>query len=196
MIESASVGTCVGEAHNGQEAIEKARELQPEIVILDLSMPEMGGEKAIRPISLVSPRTRVVIFTMFDTESLIEETIRAGAVGYVVKTAAAEDLIEAVVAVNEGRTYFGSPMAKTVWQRYIEANKGEVARVMADALTTREKEILVLLAEGKSNVEVGTLLDISVRTVENHRARIMRKSGVNSFGELLRLAIRSGLIQA
>jgi DNA-binding NarL/FixJ family response regulator len=185
----------VGEAGGCREAIEKAGELQPDVVILDLSMPEMSGETAIRPILLAAPRTKVVVFTMFDVENLIEGAIRAGAVGYVLKTNASADLIEAIAAALGDRTYFGSPTSKAVWQRHVDEKKIEAEKLVEAVLSTREKEILRLLGNGDTNNEVASRLDLSVRTVENHRARMMRKLRVNSFGDLLHLAIRAGLVK-
>lgn len=150
---------------------------------------------AIRPIRLAAPRTKVLVFSMFDVENLIEEAISAGAVGYVLKTNAATDLIEAITAALSDRTYFGSPTAKAVWQRHIDEKKREAEKLVEAALSAREIEILQLLGNGKTNDEVASRLNLSVRTVENHRARMMRKLQVNSFGDLLLLAIRAGLVK-
>ena len=194
LLESECRWKVAGEAAGGREAIEKARELQPDVVILDLSMAE-DGQSAIRPIVLAARRTRVLIFSVFDAENLIEEAIQAGAVGYVLKSNASEDLIAAILAALSGGTFFGSPTSKAVWQRHIDEKRKEAEKLVETVLSAREKEILRLLGNGDTNDEVASRLNLSVRTVENHRARMMRRLRVNSFADLLHLAIRAGFVK-
>jgi RNA polymerase sigma factor (sigma-70 family) len=196
LIQTDPMWQVVGEAASGHAGIAEAEELQPEIVVLDLGLPDMNGTEAIEAILRAAPATLLVL-TMDVAGASIEAAIRAGASGYVLKSDVEEELLAGITALVEGSTYFNAPGAQRAWQRLRAEEKAESERSLADALSTREREILsLLLLEGNNNRLVAERLRISRRTVENHRARIMQKLAVHSFGDLLRLAIRIELIEA
>jgi DNA-binding NarL/FixJ family response regulator len=181
------------EAANGREAVQKAQELTPDVAVLDIGMPLLSGVEATRQIRKVSPKTEVLILTMHDSEVLIREVLEAGARGYILKDDADRNLIAAVDALRRHEPYLSSRIsglfAKTV------GSLGEDAPLDRRRLTPREREILQLLAEGKSNKEVAGLLGISVKTAETHRANIMLKLDFHSITELVRYAVRNKIIQ-
>lgn len=184
-----------GEAANGREAVQKAKELQPDVVILDVSMPELNGVEATREIVKTCPKTEVLVLTVHDSDSLIREILDAGARGYILKSDATKKLIAAVESLLVRKPYFSSHVNQIVLEGYLDGVKplrGEPLR----RLTSRETEILQLLAEGKSNKEIANMLDISVKTVETHRTNVMRKLHVHSIVELVRYAIKNNIIQA
>jgi DNA-binding NarL/FixJ family response regulator len=183
----------VAEAANGREAVEKASRLKPDLVVMDLSMPELNGLDATPLILKAVPHTRILILTMHNTEELVEKTLQAGARGYVLKSDAESDLVTALEAVLDNRTFFtpaSSEFGSDYWGR---ARSGTPA---IPSLSPRERQIIQLLAEGKSNKEVAGRLGISVRTAENHRARIMRKLQLRSLSDLVRHAIRNKIVEA
>lgn len=182
----------VAEAANGREAVEKAARLRPDVVILDLSMPEMNGLDATPLIRRAVPHAQVLILTMHNTEELIEKTLKAGARGYVLKSDAERDLITALEAVLDNRTFFTPAISESAGE-YARHGKG---LPVTQSLSPRERQIIQLLAEGKSNKEVAVSLGISVRTAENHRARIMRKLQLRTLSDLVRHAIRNKIIEA
>ncbi|HSF19154.1 MAG TPA: response regulator transcription factor [Vicinamibacteria bacterium] len=184
-----------GEAVTGREAVSKAKELNPDVVILDVSMPELNGVEATREIVQSCPKTEVLILTVHDSDSLIREVLDAGARGYILKSDATTKLVAAVESLLVRKPYFTSHVHQIVLEGYLDGVKplkGEPLR----RLTSRETQILQLLAEGRSNKEIANILDISVKTVETHRTNIMRKLGVHSVVELVRYAIKNEIIQA
>ena len=185
-----------GEASNGRDAVKMAQALKPDVVILDLYMPELNGLEATRQIRHELARTEVVIFTMHETEDLIREVLAAGARAYVLKSDAGRHLVNAVEALSHHKPYFTASVSETLLEAYLKyaakPNEGSVFR----ALTAREREIVQMLAEGKSNKEIAAKLSISVKTVETHRATVMRKLDINSIVELVHYAIRNQLVQA
>jgi DNA-binding NarL/FixJ family response regulator len=184
-----------GEAANGREAVKLARELKPDIVVLDLSMPELNGLEATRQIRKELPQTEVLIFTMHDTEQLVREVLAAGARGYVLKSDAGRYLISGIEAVAQHKPFFTSTVAETILDGYLKVGSGQSAPVFAvNPLTPREREIVQLLAEGRTNKEVASALSISVKTVETHRRAIMSKLGIGSIVELVHFAIRNKLV--
>jgi DNA-binding NarL/FixJ family response regulator len=183
----------VAEAANGRETVEKAARLRPDLVVMDLSMPELNGLDATRLILKAAPSTRVLILTMHNTEELVEETLSAGARGYVLKSDTERDLITAVEAVLDNRTFF-TPATSEVEGDYLGRRREEIPKF--PSLSSRERQIIQLIAEGKTNKEVADKLGISVRTAENHRARIMRKLQLRSLSDLVRHAIRNKIIEA
>ncbi len=183
----------VGQANNGREAIELARKLQPRLVILDVSMPELNGLEATRQILEDSPETRVLILTMHDSEQVVRDVLDAGAQGYLLKSDAGRDLIQAVEALLKDRPYFTSKVARMVLEGYLRPAEREAE---ASPLSAREREIVQLLAEGHSNKEVADELGISVKTAETHRTNIMRKMQFRSITDLVRYAIRNKIIEA
>ena len=184
-----------GEAANGREAVKLARELKPDIVVLDLSMPELNGLEATRQIRKELPQTEVLIFTMHDTEQLVREVLAAGARGYVLKSDAGRYLISGIEAVAQHKPFFTSTVAETILDGYLKVGSGQGVPVSAvNPLTPREREIVQLLAEGRTNKEVASALSISVKTVETHRRAIMSKLGISSVVELVHFAIRNKLV--
>lgn len=188
----------VGEATNGREAIERARELKPDVVVMDIAMPDMNGGDAAREILAESPGAEVLILTVHDSEQLVRQALGAGARGYVLKTDAGQDLVEAVESLRRHRPFLTSRISEIVFASYLRqpysGANGGTAHGPARDLTTREREIVQLLAEGLSNKEVANKLNISVKTAETHRGHIMAKLGLRSVGELVRYAVRNGMV--
>jgi DNA-binding NarL/FixJ family response regulator len=193
LLESEEGWEVCAEATNGREAVEKARELKPDVAVLDIGMPLVNGIEATRQMKKVSPGTEILILTMHDSESLIEEVLGAGARGYILKDDADLNLIRAVDVVRQHKPYLSSRVSEVVSKTALppEAEAGLDRR----RLTPREREILQLLAEGKSNKEIASFLDISVKTAETHRANIMLKLNFHSITELVRYAVRNNIIQ-
>lgn len=178
-----------GEAGNGREAVELAEKLKPDVVIMDVTMPELNGIEATRRLIELSPRTRVLALSMHKDAVYVREILRAGARGYLLKDSADADLLAAVRAVAKGEGYLSPGVSDAVLSDYRRHVTDPV-----DLLTTREREVLQLIAEGKTNKEIATHLTLSVYTVEAHRGRVMEKLNLHSTGELVRFAVRSGLI--
>jgi two-component system response regulator NreC len=178
-----------GEAANGREAVEQAEKLQPDIVVMDVTMPELNGIEATRRITTAAPRARVLALSMHKDAVYVREILRAGARGYLLKDSADADLIAAVRAVAKGEAYLSPAISDAVLTDY----RRHVTDPL-DLLTTREREVLQMIAEGKTNKEIATTLTLSVYTVEAHRGRVMEKLNLHSTGELVRFALRSGLI--
>ena len=182
----------VGEAAEGNEAVEKALATRPNVVVLDISMPRLSGLEAARRIRKALPRTRVLILTMHEDEEYVLRTVRAGASGYVVKDGAASELVAAIRAVSAGQGYFGPQAAKALAARYEQG--GTEAEDPYERLTAREREVFKLLVEGRTNAQVARILFISPKTVDNHRTHLMARLGVHSTAELIRFAARRGLL--
>ncbi len=186
-----------GEASNGRDAVDLAKKLCPQVVVLDLAMPELNGLEATRYIKKALPKTEVLIFTMHETEELMRDVLKAGARGYLLKADAARHIVAAVEALAEHKPYFTWKVAKTMLDAYLAQERGSDGGTPSfNELTPREREIIQLLAEGRSNRAVSALLGISVKTVETHRAAIMKKLGISSLAELVRYAIRNSVIEA
>jgi len=186
-----------GEATNGREAVEKAKRLKPDLVVLDVSMPSLNGLEAARQIRKSLPDTEVLILTMHDSEQLIREVLEVGARGYVLKSDAGRELVTAVETVRKHKPYFTSRVNEIVLDGYLRSGSPEdhnMPRVVR--LSAREREIVQLLAEGKSNKEVAVALHISVKTAETHRTNLMRKLDLHSISELVRYAIRNKIVEA
>lgn len=183
-----------GEAGNGRQAVEMAVKLKPEIVVLDLSMPELNGFEAAAQIHSALPETEILIFTMHESEELIREALSSGVRAVVVKSDVEGHLIAAVESLLRHDVYFSPRVSETLRDAMMRAPEDATANSSPDRLTERELEVTTLLAEGKSNKEVATALSISVRTVETHRAGIMRKLEINSIVELVHYAVRHKLI--
>jgi DNA-binding NarL/FixJ family response regulator len=179
----------LGEAANGREAIELGEKLQPDVVVMDVAMPELNGIEATRRLIASSPRTRVLALSMHKDSAYVREILRAGARGYLLKDSNEADLLAAVRAVAKGEGYLSPGVSDAVLTDY----RRHVTDPL-DLLTSREREVLQLIAEGKTNKEIATSLTLSVYTVEAHRGRVMEKLNLHSTGELVRFALRSGLI--
>ena len=186
----------VAEAANGREAVDLARQLKPAVVILDISMPELNGLEATRQILKDLPQTEVLILTMHESEQVVREVLDAGARGYVLKSDAGQDLVAAVESLCRHKPFFTSKVAEMVLEGYRKtAATSSKMTVPRSRLTPREREIVQLLAEGKSNKEVAAALGISVKTAEAHRANVMHKLNLQSLSDLVRYAIRNKIIE-
>ncbi len=188
----------VGEAVNGREALEMARLLKPLVTLMDISMPEMNGLEATRLIKQELPAIQIVILTMHDNEEYLLKILQAGATGYVLKQAADRELIEAVRAASRGDTYLYPRIARHLvsdYLRRVQAALPNEKDATYESLTAREREILQLIAEGHTNKEIAELLTLSIKTVENHRYSLMHKLNAHDRGEVIKYAIRMGLIQ-
>jgi DNA-binding NarL/FixJ family response regulator len=195
LLESRAGWDVCGEASDGREAVEMCVQLKPEIVIMDIAMPAMTGLEATRQILKASPKTQVIVLTMHESEELLREVLDAGARGYVLKTDKGRELISAVDAVCNHNTFFTSRVAEMVLHGYLETRNGALKPMnRAQSLTPREKEVLHLVADGKSNKEVAAGLSISVKTAEAHRINIMRKLNAQSVVDLVKYAMRNNML--
>ena len=179
----------VGEVSNGREAVEQAGVLQPDVIIMDVTMPELNGIEATRRIAEIVPRARVLALSMHRDSVYVREILRAGARGYLLKDSSEADLIAAVRAVSQGDGYLSPAVSEAVLSDYRKHVTNPI-----DMLTSREREVLQLVAEGKTKKEIATGLNLSVYTVEAHRGKIMEKLNLHSASEMVRFAIRNGLI--
>jgi len=194
LLESKTGWRVCAEAANGREAVERASEFQPDIAVLDIGMPLLNGVEATRQIRKVSPGTEILILTMHDSEQMIQEVLGVGAHRYILKDDADKNLLAAVEALRRHKPYLSSRVTAAVSNR-VFPHGGGIER-SSRQLTPREREIVQLLAEGKSNKEIATYLNISVKTAETHRANIMLKLNFHSVTELVRYAVKNKIIQA
>jgi DNA-binding NarL/FixJ family response regulator len=181
-----------GEASTGREAVTMAGELKPDIVVVDVGMPDLNGLEATRQIKRLVPDTEVLIFTANEAEDIVRNVFKAGARAYLLKSEANQHLIPAIEMLCKHRTYFSSKVSDMVFSGYLKSGAG----VEDNALTPRERETVQLIAEGRSNKEIAQIFGISVKTVETHRAAIMRKVRLDSTAALVRYAIRNGIVEA
>jgi len=179
----------VGEVANGREAVVEAEKLQPDVIVMDVTMPELNGIEATRRIAEIAPRARVLALSMHKDAVYVREILRAGAKGYLLKDSEEGDLIAAVRSVARGEGFLSPGISEAVLTDY----RKHVTNAI-DLLTSREREVLQHIAEGKTNKEIATNLNLSVYTVEAHRGRLMEKLNLQSSGELVRFAVRNGLI--
>jgi DNA-binding NarL/FixJ family response regulator len=188
----------VAEAANGREAIEKAIETKPDITILDISMPSLNGLEAVRQIVKKVRRTKILVLTVHDSDVMINQVLEAGARGFLLKTDAGRDLVTAVEALRQDKTYFTQKADQLILNRYLDVGNPPAAEGEdpAQVLTARQREIVQLLAEGKSSKEVAVALGLSVKTAETHRANIMRRINCHSVTELVHYAVRNHIIEA
>jgi len=184
----------IGEAQDGREALLKAEQLHPDIVLMDISMPGLNGLEATRQIKKRFPEVKVLILTVHSDEEYIRQILRAGASGYLVKQAAPNELISAIEAIQRGESYLSPSVSKKVVQEYVQHAAGAAEEDSYERLTDREREVLQLIAEGNSTRDIAELLHLSVKTAETHRARLMRKLDIHSTAELTQYAIRKGVI--
>ena len=184
-----------GEAADGREAVEKTRELKPDVVILDIGMPSLNGLEATRQILKLDPQAKVLILTLHDSDQVVRDVLNAGARGFLLKSDAARDLVAAVEALRRDKTYFTSKVAAMVLEGYLKGGAGPApATIGRNRLTPREREIVQLLAEGKSTKEVAVVLGLSVKTAETHRSNIMRKLQLHSVSDLVLYAVRNNIV--
>jgi DNA-binding NarL/FixJ family response regulator len=196
LLEGQAAMEIIGEASNGREAVDKAIALKPDVVVLDIGMPELNGLEATRQIVKGTPRTEVLILTVYETEEVIREVLRAGARGYVLKSDAGRLLISAIESVAAHKAFFTSRVSELVLAGFLSSEGEPESESQGQPLTPREREVLQLLAEGKTNKEVAAALGIGLKTVETHRQNLMTKLGLHSVVDLVRYAIRNGIVAA
>ena len=185
-----------GEASTGVEALEHVKKSKPDLVILDLTMPDMNGLETARAVKEASPETEVIVLTMHFSDELAREVLRTGAIAYVLKSDADAELLAAVDHARHHQLFFTSQLALSMAQNFVgDAGEAGAEGEAGSPLTPREIEVVQLLAEGKSNKEVATALEMSVKTVETHRANIMRKLNLHSLSELVLYAVRNHIVQ-
>ena len=196
LLEACPEWEVCAEAANGREAIELARQTKPEVVVMDISMPELNGLEATRQILKALPRTEVLILTLHESEYLIRRVVESGARAYVLKSDAGRNLVEGVAALSRHKGFFSSNVAAAIVESHLKNGKttGGTKR-NRELLTPREREIVQLLAEEKSNKEIAATLGLSVHTVETHRSNIMHKLGTHSMSGLIRYAVRNEIVQ-
>jgi len=183
-----------GEAKDGREAVELASQLKPEIVLLDIGMPNLNGLDAARQLASSLPETRILILTIHDDEQIVREVLATGARGFVLKSDAGRDLIAAVEALQNRRTFFTSKVSQIMLDGYLRPR--EEQRISEQhVLTPREREVIQLVAEGKTTKEIATALNLSVKTAETHRTNLMRKLNLHSIADLTLYAVRNGIVQ-
>ena len=182
----------VGEASDGRAAVQQVRNLSPDVVITDIAMPDLNGIEATRQILAERPGIKVVALSMHSDSRFIAEMLRSGALGYLLKNCAFEELSTAIHAVIEDQTYLSSGIAEVVTKEYVR-RLTETELTSPTIISDREREVLQLLAEGKSTKQVASVLHVSIKTIETHRRQIMRKLNINSLAELIKYAVREGL---
>lgn len=184
----------IGEAADGRQVVRLAEELMPNLVIMDIGMPQLNGIDAAAQIIHRNPRVGVIILSVHSDEGYIVRALSAGAKGYLLKDSAEEDLVQAVRIVAQGRPFFSPKITQTLLEDYVRQLRQKGLQDSYDLLTEREKEVLQLLAEGKSNKEVATILDLSVYTVETHRTNLMQKLNLHNTAEIVLYAVRKKII--
>ena len=199
LLEEQNGWEVVAEAVDGRDAVEKASKLKPDAVVIDIAMPSLNGLEAVRQIVKAVPNAKVLVLTMYDSDPLIQQVLQAGARGYLLKSDAGRDLVSAIEALRRNKTFFTPKVSQMVLEGYLDKNPKEKeleSEAESLRLTSRQREIVQLLAEGKSSKEVAAVLGLSVKTAETHRANIMRKLDCHSVTELVRYAIRNHIIAA
>jgi len=181
------VVACVGD---GREAVQQSRDLQPDVVLMDLSMPELNGADATRAILQRDPKCRVIVLSMYAQREYVRRALKAGAAGYVVKRSAAKEVVEAIRAVHAGQRYLSPRVADVVLEDYTDDKQDD----LLSRLSAREREVLQLLAEGRTGAQIAERLSLSQKTVETYRARLVEKLGIRDLAGLVRFAIQKGLV--
>jgi DNA-binding NarL/FixJ family response regulator len=195
ILEEDSLFEVVGEASNGREAVELTESLQPHIVVMDVAMPQLNGLEAAAQVQKIAPGSKIIILSMYRDETYILRALTAGARGYLLKDTAEDEIVPAVRAVIRGNTYFSPAISKTLLDDHIRYLQKRGLQDSYDLLTDREREVLQLLAEGRSNKEVANVLNLSLSTVETHRTKMMQKLNLHSSAEIVLYAVRKKLIQ-
>jgi DNA-binding NarL/FixJ family response regulator len=194
LLESQPGFTVVAEAADGRVAVQQAQATKPDVVVLDIAMPHLNGTEAAQRIIESLPNTAVIMLSMHSDEGYVLRALRSGAKGYLVKDSAEGDLIEAIKAVSQGKAFFSPEVSKMLVDDYVREIRTRGVEDSYELLTAREREILHLLAEGKSNKEIATLLQLSLFTVETHRRNLQEKLNLHSLAEVILYAVRKGLI--
>jgi len=185
----------IAEANDGREALQMVSKFHPEVAILDIGMPQLNGIEATRQIVAQEPATQVVILSMHADEGYVLRALKAGAKAYIVKNSAEADLIRAVRSVAEGKSFFSPVISKMLLEDYVRQVREKEVEDSYDLLTPREREVLQLVAEGRSNKDVANILNLSLHTVETHRGNILEKLGLHGIPELILYAVRKGIVQ-
>jgi two-component system, NarL family, response regulator NreC len=194
LLDSRPEFTVIAEASNGREAVERAGADQPDVAVLDIAMPNLNGIEAAQRITAASPHPAVVMLSMHADEGYVLRALKAGAKGYLMKDSAEDDLIGAIKAVHAGRTFFSPEITQMLMADYVRQIQNRGAEDSYDLLTPREREMLQLLAEMKSNKEIAQALNLSLYTVETHRRNLQEKLGLHGLAELILYAVRKGVI--
>ncbi len=195
LLESQPDIVVAGEAENGRDAIKQAKKLRPDIVVMDIAMPELNGIEAARRILEECSATRVIILSMYSTTEHIYRSLKVGARGYLLKESAGIEVVAAVRAVYNGMRYLSQKISDRVVEEYLNTQEMKKSENPLDRLTQREREILQMVSEGKSSIEIANIMFLSPKTVETYRSRLMQKLGVNDLPALVKFAIRYGLTQ-
>lgn len=197
LLESHPGWEVCGEARDGRETVELVTKIKPDLILLDIGMPNLNGLEATRQILAALPDAAILILTMHDTDQVVREVLRAGARGFLLKSDAGRDLVAAVEALQQQRTFFTTRVSQMVLEGYLgrEPLEEKSADDFQNALTGREREVIQLLAEGKTSKEVAVTLNLSVKTAETHRTNLMRKLDLHSVADLTRYAVRNGIVQ-
>ena len=195
LLESHEGWEVCGEATTGRDAVEQSRRLRPDVVVMDLSLPGLNGLDATRQILKDAPDTEVLVLTMHHSEELARDVLQAGARGYVLKNDADENLLAAVDSLRQHKPFLTSAVTEFMLDDYLRRGAAPLDEVAPAAVTVREREILQLIAEGQSNKEAAATLGVSVKTIEAHRANVMRKLRLRSVSDLVRYAIRNRIVQ-
>ncbi len=195
LLEAQSDIEVVGEANSGVTAVSKIKTCQPDVILMDLQMPDMNGIEATREIKAIAPEMAVLALTVYEDDQYFFEMLKAGASGYVPKRAAPDELVTAVHTVSRGDVFLYPSLAARLVQDFVKRQTAETAVSVPGSLTPREQEVLVQIAEGLTNPEIAKKLDISVKTVDRHRENMLRKLNMNSRIQLVKYAIRKGLIE-
>ena len=194
LLESHPGFKVVSEASDGNQAVANATAIKPDVAVLDIAMPNLNGIEAAQRISAQLPQTSIIVLSMHSDEGYVLRALKAGARGYLLKDSGESDLIQAIMAVNEGKAFFSPEISKVLAEDYVREINMRGADDRYDLLTSRERELLQLLVEGKSNKDIAALLNLSLYTVETHRRNLQTKLNLHSFPELILYAVRKGII--
>lgn len=194
LLENADDIDVVGEAEDGIEAVELARALTPDVLVMDISMPRMNGTQATQRIRANHLATQIVILSMYDEEAIVRRALRQGAIGYVLKRAVTEELLLAIRSAARGDTYLSPPIARSILDEFLAIPPGEGEADPLERLTPREREVLQLIAEGRTNNLISQDLVISIKTVEKHRLNLMSKLKIHDLAGLVRISVKYGLV--
>jgi len=193
LLESQNDITVVGDAADGRRTVNQVQQLSPDILVMDIAMPELNGIEATRQIRVVCPSTQVVILSMYATTEHIFQAMQAGALGYLLKESAAVEVVNAIRSVHSGRRYFCKKIDADMIDSYIHYRQISMCKSPLESLSPREREVLQLVVEGKSSAEIASILYLSPKTVETYRSRLMQKLGINDVPGLVKFAIQHGL---
>jgi two-component system, NarL family, response regulator NreC len=194
LLEKSPRVSVIGEAADGRDAVRLASELNPDIIVMDIAMPLLNGIDATTQITARFPDVKVIILSMYSDESYVLRALSAGAKGYLLKDSAETDILPAVQAVAQGRPFFSPSITRTLLEEYLESKKKSKLEDSYDLLTDREKEVLQLIAEGKTNKEIATILELSPHTVETHRQNLMQKLDLHNTAEIVLYAVRKNIV--